>query len=179
MNKLLAIALLYTASLVSGGFVGMTLVKTPQGYKRMDELKKWDLVMSCEDGIETTEAILTIKRPKTSMCIMVSNAFFRIYCADTQAFYVSDRGYVEAKDLEYSDRFSLGCLGASVIRATEAYSLPFEYELYDFVISNTHNYKVGSDDVLVHDSTPIEVDECDCPNKIDEDKPNDVGYEIK
>jgi RHS repeat-associated protein len=141
-------------------FVAGTLVSTSEGLKPIEEVREGDQVLSRDPStgqIDWRPVVRTIVTPGALVLevtlVAEDGTRERLGVTADHPFWVEDKGWVEAKDLE---------LGSRILSATDAWltteSVAETMErtiVYNFEVADYHTYFVGTQQAWVHNS--------DCP----------------
>ena len=133
-----------------GCFVAGTLVKTKDGYKRIEEIEEGDIVYSFDElnneiVLREVKNLITNK-VEESIKIQIQNK--EIETTSGHLFYVKNKGWIEAKEVSKGD-ILITLDGKELIEnITEEYY--FETEVYNLEIEGSHTFFITEDDVLTH-----------------------------
>ena len=132
-------------------FTAGTLVYTNEGYRSIEEIEVGELVYAID--LETNELIL---KPVLSKFVGMSNEIYHIKVNDEiievtpkHQFYVIDKGWVRAYDLEVGDLLTSE-IGNLPIRSIELEKLNEPVTVYNLEVEGLHTYLVTKYSILVH-----------------------------
>lgn len=137
------------------GFVQGTLVKTPNGYVDIAELKIGDGVV-CYDfnGSCVEKPITDVIKKHTEMCIELVVNGEKIYVAPDQKFYLPrEREWIEAKDLVSGHVLLSHC--ATFFTVDDLRHIFLDEDVYDVTVKDFHNFCVSRHDIHVHNFFPL------------------------
>ena len=144
----------YTACFLAG-----TKVLTETGYKNIEEITVGEKVYSINldnNQRELKEVIALYNGTTTEIYEVTVNGEI-IKATPKHEFYVIDKGWVRAYDLEEGDML-LGEDGNYSITNIEYKTYEEEIPVYNLTIDGNHNYLITENDFLVHNSSPEEED---------------------
>ena len=138
------------ATAVVGGiicFAENTPVRTQDGFKMIQDIEAGDLVLSrseyeLDSRVEMKEVLETFKNRAEIVHVHVGSQIIRTTAE--HPFYVKDRGWVPANELQPGDS-----LAADLASWTECTKVEFTGEceaVYNFRVADYHTYFVGNDD---------------------------------
>ena len=141
-------------------FLPGTLVSTIDGYKNIEDVKVGDKVLSynvVEDKTEYKEVSKLYVHPNDrSNLYEIDIGLAKIKATEAHRFYVV-RGYqyllVAAKDLKPGDK--LVYKDGSYHAITHISYMPYYGTVYNFEVSDNHNYFVGEEGILVHNDKVV------------------------
>ncbi|RHX77418.1 polymorphic toxin-type HINT domain-containing protein, partial [Leptospira yasudae] len=137
-------------------FVAGTLIKTKDGYKKIEEIQVGDYVLSYNESSESTEynqVVKTFEREATRIYKIVYENGRIIETTETHPFYIDGKGWISAKYLVRGDRSVLVNEGSLSIVSI---SIDDRLEtVYNFEVENAHTYFVTEDAMLVHNKCVI------------------------
>ncbi|GAV40758.1 hypothetical protein Saa2_03653 [Streptomyces acidiscabies] len=141
-----------TRALLARCFPAGTKVATADGAKRIEDVEVGDLVWSLDQatGRKSLQRVAKLFERTVDQLIRVRTDSGQVEASDTHRFWVTDRGWVEARDLRAGDTFETRTgttdrvLGTSVV--------PGHVKVYNFEVERAHTYYVyaGDTPVLVH-----------------------------
>ena len=133
-------------------FVAGTKVLTEDGYVNIEDIKVGDYVYALD--LDSNERILKRVEKKfegesdETYEIMINGE--KIVTTPKHKFYVIDKGWVRAAELEEGDvlnSFNAGDLEITKIKHVK-HSVPVK--VFNLTVEDLHNYLVSSDQLLVH-----------------------------
>ncbi|HVQ09342.1 MAG TPA: RHS repeat-associated core domain-containing protein [Allosphingosinicella sp.] len=143
-----------------------TLVSTPNGLKRIEEVQVGDLVlaMNAETGEIAPRPVTALIRPEAKPLYALS---VRDIGAETEIFHatddhpwrVQDRGWVETADLRPGDRIDTA--GADDLVVTSLHRSTRVERTYNLTVADWHTFLIGEDRAVVHNA-------CPSPNQINQ-----------
>lgn len=154
--KHLLIILLTPLQILSHGFLGTTLVKTPTGYTQMQYLKENDFIVAYDyEGHCVPRIILHKHSFIASECVMLKiETGPLLYVHPDHMFYDKEHDdWIKASKLKENDTILLkNCINPVRISFKDRHRAVFEdgFEFFDLTIGEYHNYCVTTEDVLVH-----------------------------
>jgi intein/homing endonuclease len=133
-------------------FTGDTLVAAEDGYKRIDEIEVGDLVWAY--NVETAEfelkEVLTVYVKENKEILYLETSTGDIDTTTNHPFYVLNKGWVAAGDLEVGDEVYALDGSASVITGYRLEVFGAPVTVYNLEVDGFHTYFVGEFGVLVH-----------------------------
>lgn len=131
-------------------FVAQTLVRLDNGFKKIEEVKEGDYVMSYNHKMNRLESKIVsgLKRSiaKGLLCLSLSTGQ-TIYATPTHPFYVNN-SYKEASELHIGD--TLFSADREIITVASKVVKDTTTIVYNFTVADNNNYFVSSTPVLVH-----------------------------
>ncbi len=135
-------------------FAAGTEIFTPEGFKKIEEIKSGDLVLSRNE--ETGE----ITPQKVTKTFVTPDKYIRklsfngdsdvLYVTNEHPFMVKDKGWIEAKSLSAGENvLTYSGEWISVSSNTETSK---KQTVYNFEVENFHTYFVGKGKICVHNS---------------------------
>jgi len=134
-------------------FAPGTLVSTIHGLIAIEEIQVGDLVwtQNPSTGEIVPESVqATVLSPASELLNLTLGGEI-IRATATHPFWVMDRGWVAAQHLRAGDRV----LGRSGPCRIESVAVGLSDEVYNLKVNDHHNYFVGEQQLLVHDSSPL------------------------
>ena len=138
-------------------FTGDTLVRTEEGFTRIDEVQVGDYVLAenVETGEKEYKKVLKVyvKEATTLVHLRTDGTKDEDQTIDATAnhpFYVEGRGWVAAEDVEAGDRLHTEDGSVVVVIANETEKLRKPIKVYNLEVEDYHTYYVTADEVLVH-----------------------------
>ncbi len=168
-------------SCYTGCFVAGTLVPTPNGYKKIEDLHLGDKVYSynlntqkleekeiLKEYSQGTGKLVTINYEKINKIQYapayrknnIGNYYNRASESENKTeikstlihpYYVINKGWTKAKDLKVGDRILTIDGNEAVITRIDINAVA-DTEVYNFLIEDNHDFYVGIDGLLVHNS---------------------------
>lgn len=133
-----------------GCFVAGTLVKTEDGYKRIEEIREGDIVYSF-DELNNEIVLREVKN-------LITNSVDEIIKIETEnqiieaslehPFYIKEKGWVEAKDLQQDDILITLNHEEKIKNISRDYY--FKKDVYNLEIEGSHTFYITEDDILTH-----------------------------
>lgn len=155
-------------------FVAGTKVKTPSGYRNIENIRARDEVLSYNETTKRLE-VQTVKQTfiRLTDCIytLVYDTGTKLQTTATHPFYIEGKGWVKAADLHVGDDSLLSgevspldiyggarLQNVSYRQSKQGVIVGITVEdraetVYNFEVNETHTYLVGDADVVVHNST--------------------------
>lgn len=138
------------------GFKRGTLVKVPNGYTAIEDLKAGDLVVSCDlnhrDSCIDRKITHTFSSESSALVEIQVNNQYIVVDQDHQFFIPSNRSWAKAKYLaQNSELFSSEEISLNVDFVDH---LAEKQLVYSISVEGIHNYFVTEDDILVHNWPP-------------------------
>jgi hypothetical protein len=138
-------------------FVAGTKVKTKFGLVNIEDIKVGDIVYAL--NLETNELEL---KPVLMTKISYTTELYNVYVGDVKIqatprheFYVVDKGWVRAKNLNVGDMV-LSNGKPKKIDKIKHEKLREMLEVYNFTVDELHNYLITSDSILVHNVVSVQ-----------------------
>lgn len=133
-------------------FVAGTLVWTPDGSKRIEQVKVGDMVLAQhpETGELAFKVVLQPTRRWLAQIIKLGVGDEELQTSGGHLFWVADQGWQRARSLAVGDE--LAGVGR-VLPVVSAEATMEEAPMYNLVVADFHTYFVGNSRVLVHDIT--------------------------
>ncbi|EHQ04627.1 Hedgehog/intein hint domain protein [Leptonema illini DSM 21528] len=164
-------------------FVAGTKVKTPSGYRNIEDIRAGDKVLSYNETTKRIE-VQTVKqtfiRKTDRIYTLVYDTGTKLQTTATHPFYIEGKGWVKAADLHVGDDSLLAgevsqldvyggarLQNVSYRQSKQGVIVGITVEdraetVYNFEVNETHTYLVGESDVVVHNAqgySPEEVKE--------------------
>lgn len=138
--------------LYSDGFFAGTLVKTPQGYARIENLQIDDAVTAfAADGSVSQSRIMAIGVRNSTEYIAIQSDELTIYVALDQLFYISESSaWKRANELVVGEQ-----IGSLRINDITTHHAPCT--IYQLSLEQHHVYYVSTYDIAVHNIVPIAI----------------------
>ncbi len=130
-------------------FAAGTMISTSSGYVSIENIKVGDEVLSFDEeaGVFVNEKVLTTFRKITGKIgELILSSGDTLYVTEEHPFYLQD-DWVAAKNLKSGD---LLASSKDDVLVKEIKWLDRTTAVYNFEVSNTHTYCVGSSSVVVH-----------------------------
>mgnify|MGYP000993768406 CR=1 FL=1 len=131
---------------------GNTLIKTDDGYKEIKDIEVGDLVYS-EDPLTGEKGLKRV----TNVFVNETSVIVRIYAGDeeiettpTHPFWVIEKGWVAAGDIEAGDKVYLYSGEGREVKEVRFEYLDTPIKVYNFEVEDWHTYFVSEQDVFVH-----------------------------
>lgn len=133
-------------------FTGETLVATEDGQKRIDEIEVGDKVWAYDIYTGETELkeVLTVFIHDQTEILHLHTTVGDIDTTTNHPFYVIDKGWVAAGDLNEGDEVYLIDGSMAVVTGSELERLEKPIKVYNLEVEDYHTYFVGDVPVLVH-----------------------------
>ena len=138
-------------------FVAGTKVKTKFGLVNIEDIKVGDIVYAL--NLETNELEL---KPVLMTKISYTTELYNVYVGDVKIqatprheFYVVDKGWVRAKNLNVGDMVLSNGKPKKIDKITHE-KLREMLEVYNFTVDELHNYLITSDSILVHNVVSLQ-----------------------
>ena len=128
-----------------------TLVKTPKGYKKIEDFVIGDLVLAYDFNINDVVAqpILELYKSQTEYLVDISIDGEIITATRQHRFWVESSGeWLSASELESGMKVRLANENLTTIDLAKTYA--YQSETYNLEVANVHNYFVGTLGTLVH-----------------------------
>ena len=127
----------------AGCFVGDTLVKTQDGYEKIEDIKEGTLVFTYNEETKENEYKPVQKHNKfethnEKLLELEFDNGQKVVCTENHEFFV-DGQWIEAKELYDVSKKVIG-------------EVSVDTPVYDLSIDDNHNYYVSESDILVHNS---------------------------
>ena len=135
-------------------FVAGTKVSTPNGYKNIENIQVGDIVYSMNletmQVEEKTVERLRITENRCTVTYLISTGTDYIESTPNHRFYVKDKGWIDACELELGDILvdKTGNDKEITDIKTKIYAEPVT--VYNFEVEDNHNYFVGEENILVY-----------------------------
>ncbi len=138
----------------SDGFLAGTLVKTPDGYRPIEELAVGDIVISYDfDGKQTQSKIIDVQRKTVKSFARLNFGQNSLCAAVGQRFFLPEKErWIKAKNIALSSR--VFAKSDEVVCAQTIELCQEECTLYAISLEKHHNFCVTKDDILVHNIAP-------------------------
>lgn len=132
-------------------FTGDTKVAVENGYKNIKDIKVGDLVYSYNLDIQEKElkpVTKVFKHKKNELyTLKVNNRI--INTTEEHPFYVVNKGWKEAKKLDFSDKLLSLKNGAFYIESIKIHQFD-KVDVYNITVKDNHNYLITDQEFLVH-----------------------------
>lgn len=151
-------------------FVAGTEVATPDGQKPIEEIAVGDTVLSRNDETGEVEECEVTERynNQTNETVKIKIQDEEIVTTPGHPMYVEGRGYVSASHLRAGDRLVSVDGKLKVVEWIEHEIAERSYSVYNLKVDGCHNYYVGKNRVLAHNSGACAAD--DLYNRVDTSK---------
>ena len=138
-----------TFSLVPHGFIASTLVKTPDGYRKIQDMQCGDCI-TCYNNNNLVDGYVThIHTCNVTEYVEIVIKDESIACSVDQQLYLPDiQQYEKASDLQLSDQLSDGYMIQSITR------IDLPVTVYTLTVKPHHNFCVSPLDVQAHNIVP-------------------------
>ncbi|WP_198145128.1 polymorphic toxin-type HINT domain-containing protein [Microscilla marina] len=132
-------------------FVAGTLILTNKGYKKIEDIKAGDWVWSYNEQTNKQELkqVTSTIELKASALILLKFSNEQIYATSDHPFYLEGK-WVKAGNLSQGDRLHL--FQSRKIALNHLIKIDTSVTVYNFAVADNHNYFVGQNRVLVHNS---------------------------
>ncbi|RKZ74785.1 MAG: hypothetical protein DRR19_29835 [Candidatus Parabeggiatoa sp. nov. 1] len=148
-------------------FTADTLVRTENGLKSISEIKVGNKVLSYDERTETTSyqpVMAVIQGEQRYQIIKITlDSGESIETTAEHPFYIKGKGWNPANSLKVGQALQLHNGTTVVVKEVDT-SVRLE-RVYNLTVANTHNYFVGGDGVLVHNSNPLSRGGIQIPNQ--------------
>lgn len=135
-------------------FIAGTLITTIQGFKNIEDIQIGDIVLSYNEQIKQNEYSVVAQ----TMTHIVAESIYNLYINDEilqvtgiHRFFITrnnDFGWIHTKDLQIGD---LVLFADGTWHIIENITTRFKFcKVYNFEVSNIHNYYVGFNQILAH-----------------------------
>ncbi|MTI95550.1 MAG: hypothetical protein FH749_08685, partial [Firmicutes bacterium] len=133
-------------------FVGGTLILTKDGHKPIEEIQVGDEVYSYnpETGEKGLKSVVNTFVHDKDVLLNVYIGELKIETTEEHPFWVVDKGWVLAGDLEVGDQLLLHSDEIVEITELEWIQLADPVKVYNFEVKDWHTYFVSEIDVFVH-----------------------------
>ncbi|SIP86251.1 intein C-terminal splicing region/intein N-terminal splicing region [Chryseobacterium sp. RU37D] len=138
-----------TNGLIKICFTEGTLVATEKANKKIEDIRKGDLVWSYneETGKKELKKVVALSRNTSSSLVKISVNGTKITCTPEHPFFVNGN-WVEAKNLTKGTL--LTTLDGTTSPVESIKFLDEKVKVYNFEVEGNHNYYVSEKGVLVH-----------------------------
>jgi hypothetical protein len=154
-------------------FVAGTKVKTPSGYRNIEDIRPGDRVLSYNETtkrLEVQTVAQTFIRKTDRIYTLVYDTGTKLQTTATHPFYIEGKGWVKAADLHIGDDSLLAgevspldiyggarLQNVSYRQSKQGVIVGITVEeraetVYNFEVNETHTYLVGESDVVVHNA---------------------------
>lgn len=155
--SLLFLMLFSFTELFAEGFKGGTLVKVPDGYTAIEDLKVGDLVVSCDfdhtDSCFERKVVKTFSSKSSSLLALQVGGEDLVLDQYHQFYVPLHQIWVEARTL--NDDTHLLTAEGHVLKLQNIEAVSEESRVYSISVEGLHNYYVTQQDVLVHNWPPV------------------------
>ena len=152
--KLLFLSLIFHINSLLPSIISGTLIKTPNGYKTIENITIGDSLISYNNGLMPTTVTHTSKT-FTDTLIIITTQKGKIYvCPDQQFFDPIMQQWIAAKDLTITNTFLdanfnyCACLNVEMIKAPETI-------IYHLSTMFPHNFFATNQKLLIHNAIPL------------------------
>lgn len=144
----------FNGQLFAEGFLHGTHIKTPTGYVPIEQLKKHDLVICCDDGWSFAERpVIAASKKQVVRYIKIIIDDEVICAAADQKFYAPlQKKWVEAQSIVPGDILLSKC--AHLVKVDEVIRVDKKEHFYTIAVSDYHNFCVSPLDIHVHNLVP-------------------------
>ena len=133
-------------------FVAGTEIKTDEGYRNIEDIHAGDLVYAknTETGEEGYKEVVRVFVKESDELIYLTVGDEEITTTPSHPFYVVDKGFVEAVELEIGDEVETADGERLFVTDIRYEYLDVPVTVYNFEVADWHTYYVSDEDVLVH-----------------------------
>ncbi|MDO5561128.1 MAG: polymorphic toxin-type HINT domain-containing protein [Oscillospiraceae bacterium] len=133
-------------------FTGDTPVAAESGMKRIDEIKAGDKVWAynIETGETELREVLQVYVKETDEILHLYTTGDEIQTTTNHPFYVKDKGWTAAGDLEEGDEFYTADGQTVTVKGKVTEKLEEPIKVYNLEVEGLHTYFVGNVQILVH-----------------------------
>ncbi|MEM7183720.1 MAG: polymorphic toxin-type HINT domain-containing protein, partial [Spirochaetota bacterium] len=135
-------------------FVAGTLVKTNNGFKKIEEIQVGDLVLSWNEktGQRNYQKVKQVFQRKTDLIYTVKyQDGTKLETTWNHPFYIEGKGFVQVKDLQVGN-FS-HTVNDKLSEISSISQDDREEVVYNFEVEENHTYYVGNSGILVHNDS--------------------------
>ena len=135
-------------------FVAGTKVLTENGYKQIEEIKPGDFVYAMNEETNQYELKEVLQKfdSLTSEIYEIKVANQTIRTTARHEFYIIDKGWIRAEDLQVGDRLSSKEDIDTTITKIEVIPQKERIPVYNMEVDGHHNYLITEDNLLVHNA---------------------------
>ena len=135
-------------------FTGDTPVATEDGFKRIDELQVGDHIWAyhVETGKTELKEVKEVFVKETDEILHLETTVGNIATTTNHPFYVADKGWVAAGDLQAGDEIRTLSGESGFVIGFEVEKLDEPIVVYNLEVDGFHSYFVGEAGVLVHNA---------------------------
>jgi hypothetical protein len=140
--------------IVAGGFAAGTLVKTPSGYTKIEDLHEQDLLV-CYDLKNNKQkdcSILSVRKKLVANPISIELSSQTIITTPSQKFYFAEVN--QWLDVFAIKNYKLFYRDASRLIGN-IYGFDDVIECYEISVAECHNFYITTKDILVHNALPV------------------------
>jgi len=133
-------------------FIAGTLIYTEDGLTSIEDICVGDKVYSIdiETGEKGLKRVVQTFVNETYELVTITVNGKEIITTPNHPFYVVDKGWMTADELNVGDELTLISGVSAMVNAIRVEQLSVPVKVYNFEVENWHTYFVGTDGVLVH-----------------------------
>jgi len=133
-------------------FVAGTLVSTANGEVKIEEISVGDYVLTYNFDTGNTEynKVLQVFKNTTDILTCVCFDDEEIVSTPSHRYYVAEKGWIKAKDLQPGDKLILYDNSTKAVKSVYTKRSSIAVPVYNLNVENQHNYFVSKYQVLVH-----------------------------
>jgi hypothetical protein len=142
-------------------------VKTPSGYRNIEDIRAGDKVLSYNERtkrLEVQTVAQTFIRKTDRIYTLVYTTGTKLQTTATYPFYMEGKGWVKAADLHIDVYGGARLQSVSYRQSKQGVIVSITVEeraetVYNFEVNETHTYLVGESDVVVHNAQGYEAEQ--------------------
>ena len=129
-----------------------TKVHTEKGQKRIEEIKKGDLVWSWDESTnqKALKKVVSTKKAKTDIIIELHTTNGEVIKTTPTHPFKTNAEWKDALDLKIGD--SLKTFDSKSLKISKILHLPNNEEVFNFHVKDFHTYYIGENLILVHNA---------------------------
>lgn len=142
-----------TSCLIAGYcFVAGTQVATPQGFKTIDVIKEGDEVFTKDmnTGKNISQRVSAVTKKMANKLVRLVIGKDTVMATPEHPFYTENKGWVFAGDIKKGIR--LLTMAGTFATITNVGTIDTSATVYNFEVPQTHNYYVGNQRLLAHNT---------------------------
>ncbi|WWU65525.1 HNH endonuclease [Clostridium baratii] len=157
----------------NGCLVGDTLVKTKEGLKEIREIKVGDLVLSKNEELGITEykKVTEIHKNSSYESCIIKTQNSIIEATTGHLFMIKDRWWTAAIDINENDYIELSNGTYEEIIEVNYRENKYLVKVYNLTVEDNHNYYIGKEKLLTHNTLKLKKNCKKTINKIETDIP--------
>ena len=134
-----------------------TQIYTKDGMRNIEDIKIGDMVytINLDNNAKELQKVIDVLRNKTDETYELTINNQLVKTTPRHQFYIVDKGWIRAYDLQVGDRIVAKDNSSLVIEKIEHKFHKEPIDVYNLTIENNHNYLITPYELLVHNAPSI------------------------